>query len=88
MGMHYVTRRSLQMQKHKFGVTCLGALFMKTTPTPSEHKKWHLKVSRHGRTGIHYVTHKLHRMQKHKFSVMSLYAIFVEFVLVPPEHEK
>jgi hypothetical protein len=26
------------MQKHKLGVTCLGALFMKTTPGPPEHK--------------------------------------------------
>jgi hypothetical protein len=27
-GMHYVTRRSHQMQKHKFGITCLTSLLM------------------------------------------------------------
>jgi hypothetical protein len=26
--MHIVTHRSHQMQKHKFGLTCLGALFL------------------------------------------------------------
>jgi hypothetical protein len=28
-GMHYMTRRSHRMHKHKFGVTCHDALFMK-----------------------------------------------------------
>jgi hypothetical protein len=27
-GMYYVTHRSYRMQNHKFGVTCLGALFV------------------------------------------------------------
>jgi hypothetical protein len=38
-GMHYVTRRSHQMRKHKFGVMCPGALFMEITPGPPEHEK-------------------------------------------------
>jgi hypothetical protein len=34
-----VTHRSYWMQKHKFSVTCLGALFMDTTPVPPKHEK-------------------------------------------------
>jgi hypothetical protein len=34
-----VTHRSLGTQKHKFGLTCLGALFRETTPDPHEHEK-------------------------------------------------
>jgi hypothetical protein len=30
--MHYVTRRSHQMQKHKFSVMCPATLFIKTAP--------------------------------------------------------
>jgi hypothetical protein len=30
--MHYVTCRSHQMQKHKFGVTCPGVLFVEFIP--------------------------------------------------------
>jgi hypothetical protein len=37
--MHYVTRRSHLMQKHKFGVTCSGTLFVKSVPVPHEHEK-------------------------------------------------
>jgi hypothetical protein len=36
--MQYVTRISTQMQKHMFGVTCPGVLFMGSTPGPQEHK--------------------------------------------------
>jgi hypothetical protein len=36
--MHYVTRRSHQLQKHKFGVTCPGTLFVRSDPGPSEHE--------------------------------------------------
>jgi hypothetical protein len=34
-----MNRRSDQMQKHKFGVTCFIMLFMETTPGPPEHEK-------------------------------------------------
>jgi hypothetical protein len=36
--MHYVTRRSDRMKKLKFGVTCPGALFMKTALGPPDHE--------------------------------------------------
>jgi hypothetical protein len=36
-GMHYVTRRSHRMQKHKFRVTCPDALFLLTAPGPPKH---------------------------------------------------
>jgi hypothetical protein len=39
IGMHYVMHRSHQMQKHKFGVTCPGALFVISVPVPPEHEK-------------------------------------------------
>jgi hypothetical protein len=38
-GMHYVTRRSHQMQKHKFSVMCPEALFVEFVLVPPEHKK-------------------------------------------------
>jgi hypothetical protein len=34
-----VTHRSHGMQKHKFGITCPGALFIKTAVKPPEHEK-------------------------------------------------
>jgi hypothetical protein len=37
--MHYVTRRFQRVQKYKFSVTCLGALFMESVTVPSEHEK-------------------------------------------------
>jgi hypothetical protein len=37
--MHYVTSRSHRMQKHKFGVTCSGVLFLKSVSIPPEHEK-------------------------------------------------
>jgi hypothetical protein len=36
--MHYETRRSHWMQKHKLGVTCPNALFMGSAPIPLEHE--------------------------------------------------
>jgi hypothetical protein len=36
--MHYVTCISQQMQKHRFGVTCPGALFVESEPVPPEHE--------------------------------------------------
>jgi hypothetical protein len=38
-GMHYETRKSHQMQKHMFGVTCPDMLFIETAPGPPEHEK-------------------------------------------------
>jgi hypothetical protein len=67
--MHYVTRISYWMQKHKFDVTCPNALFMETTPVPLEREKQCVDVSRPGGTGMHYVIHRYHWMQKHKFGV-------------------
>jgi hypothetical protein len=86
--MHYMTRRSHQMQKHKFGLMCPRALFMETTPGPAKHEKWCIDVSRRGRNEIHYVTHRSHQMQRHTFGVTCPGAFFVESVLVPIEHEK
>jgi hypothetical protein len=37
--MHYVTHGSHRMQKQKFGVTCLGALFVESVPVPHEDVK-------------------------------------------------
>jgi hypothetical protein len=37
--MHYVTRRSHWIQKHKFNVMCPGALFLETALGPPEHEK-------------------------------------------------
>jgi hypothetical protein len=39
--MHYVTRRSHRMEKHKFGVTGPDALFIDTARGPAElEKSW------------------------------------------------
>jgi hypothetical protein len=37
--MHYVTRRTNQMHKHKFGIMCTGALFVKSVPILPEREK-------------------------------------------------
>jgi hypothetical protein len=37
--MHYMTRRSHWMQKHKCGIMCPRSLFMETAPGPLEHEK-------------------------------------------------
>jgi hypothetical protein len=34
--LHYVTRRSHRMQKHRFSITCPGVLMMETAPGPPE----------------------------------------------------
>jgi hypothetical protein len=52
----YMTRRSHQMQKHKFGVTCPDVLFMKIALGPPEHEKQHIDIRRHECIGINYVT--------------------------------
>jgi hypothetical protein len=38
-GMHYITRISYRIQKHKCDVTCPDALFLETAPIPPEHEK-------------------------------------------------
>jgi hypothetical protein len=38
-GMHYVTYISQWMQKHKFSITCPGALFVESVPVLPEHEK-------------------------------------------------
>jgi hypothetical protein len=79
--MHYVTRRSHQMQKHKFRVKCPGMLFMETASSPPEHENLCIDVLRHGPTGMHYVTRRSHRMQKHKFGIMCSDVVFTETTL-------
>jgi hypothetical protein len=83
--MHYVTRRSHRMQKHKFGVTCPDVLFIKSIPVPPEHQKYCVDVSH---TGMHYMTHRSLRIKIHMFSVTCPGGLFVESVLVRPEHER
>jgi hypothetical protein len=85
--MHYVTRRSRQMQKYKSSVTCLGTLFGETAPSPPEYEKYCVNVLHPRRIRRHYVTRISHRLQKHNFGVTYPGVIFVESVSVPPEHE-
>jgi hypothetical protein len=54
--MHYMTRRSHQMQKHKFGVTCPGTLIVESVPVSPKLEKYCVYVSRSRRIGMHYVT--------------------------------
>jgi hypothetical protein len=74
--MHYVTQRSDRMQKHKFGVTYPGELFLETALGPPEHEKLCVDVSHPGCTIIYYVAHRSHQMQKHKFGVTCLGGLF------------
>jgi hypothetical protein len=67
--MHYVTHRSNQMQKHKFGDTCPDALFMETALSPPEHEKYCVNASRIRCNRMHYVTHRSHQMQKDMFYI-------------------
>jgi hypothetical protein len=72
------------MQKHKFGVTCPDALFMKTDPSPPEHEKYCVDVSHPDRAGMHYLTRRFHRMQKHMFGVMCPGTLFLGTSLSHP----
>jgi hypothetical protein len=85
--MHNVTRRSHQMQKHMFSVTCLDAPFIESIPVPHEHENQCDHVSRPGRTGMHYVTLTSDRMQKHKLGVTCPGAFFMETTPGPLELE-
>jgi hypothetical protein len=86
--MHYTTRISHWMQKHKFNVTCPDALFMETAPFSPEHEKECINISCPGGTGIHYVTRISIRMQKHKFDATCPSVLLMETTPVPPEREK
>jgi hypothetical protein len=86
--MHYVTRKSHRMQKHKFYITCPSALFMETILGPPKHEILCIDILCPGRIRMRYVTRRSHQMQKHKFNIMCPGAFFIESVLVPPEHEK
>jgi hypothetical protein len=85
--MHYVTRRSHRMQKHKFGITSPGKLFMETALGPLENDKC-IVVLRPDHTGMHYVTHRSHRMQKHKCGITCPDALFLKTAPGPPGYEK
>jgi hypothetical protein len=56
--MHYVTRRSHRMQKHKFNITCPDKPFRETAVGPPEHEKLCVYVSCPRCTGMHYVTRR------------------------------
>jgi hypothetical protein len=51
-----VTRRSYQMQKHKFGVMFPDALFTDTAPGAPEREKYCVDISCPGHTKMYYVT--------------------------------
>jgi hypothetical protein len=81
--MHYVTRRSHGMQKHRFDVMCLDMFLVESIPVPPEYEKKCVDISHPRCTEIHYVTRRTHRMQKHTFGVTCPDMIFVESVPVP-----
>jgi hypothetical protein len=76
--MHYVTRRSHRMQKHKFSITCPSGIFVESMPVPHENEIYCVAVSGPECTRMHYVTHISQRTQKHKFSVTCPDTPFVE----------
>jgi hypothetical protein len=86
--VYYVTHRSHQMQKHKFGVMCPGTLFVESVPVPPENEKWCINISHPKCTEMHNVTVRLYRTQKHTIGVTCPGTLFVESVPVPTEHEK
>jgi hypothetical protein len=86
--MHYVTRRSYRIQKLRFCVICLDALFSESVLVPPKHEKLCVDVLRSEHTKMHYVTCRSHRIQKDKFGVTFPSMLFVESILVSSEHEK
>jgi hypothetical protein len=86
--MHYVTRRSHRLQKHKFNVTSPGTLSMETALGRPEHEKKCIDNSRPRCTGMHYVNHRSYQMEKHKFGVTCSSALFMETAQGQMEHEK
>jgi hypothetical protein len=67
--MHYVTRKSHRMEKHRFSVIFSGALIVEYIPVQHELEKYCFDVSCPRRTGVHHMTRRSHRMQKHKFGL-------------------
>jgi hypothetical protein len=86
--MHYVTHRSDQFQKHMFGVTCLGAVFVKSVLVPHENEIYCDHISCPGHIGMHYLPRRSHRIQINKFGVTCPGTLFMETAPGPPEHEK
>jgi hypothetical protein len=82
--MHYLTRGSHEMQKHKLCIMSPSALLMETAPSPYEHEKYRADISHHGSSGMQYVT----QMQKHKLNITCPSMLFVKSVPVQPEYEK
>jgi hypothetical protein len=76
------------MQKHKFGVTCHGALLVGLALNRPKNEKYYNDVSHPGRTRMCYVTSRSHGMQKHKFGVTCPIALSFGPALGPPENEK
>jgi hypothetical protein len=86
--MHYINNRSHRMQKHKFGETCPGTLFVESIPVPSENEKLCADVSCPKRTRMHYMNRRSHRKQKHTFGITCPDVLFVESVPVPQQLKK
>jgi hypothetical protein len=60
--MHYITRRSNWMHKHKFGIKDTNAHFVNSAVVPPKYEKMCIDVSWPGRTKIHYATRISHEM--------------------------
>jgi hypothetical protein len=86
--MHYVTQRSHPMQKHNFGITYPGTVFVETATVPPKHEKYYINILYHGCAVLHYMTRRSNRMQKLKFGVTCPPMVFMETAPGPPEHEK
>jgi hypothetical protein len=86
--MNNMTRRSHQMQKHKFDVMCPGALFMESALGPPENERKCIDVSCTGRTCMHYVTRISHRMQKCMFGVTCPDVLFCGISIGPTRASK
>jgi hypothetical protein len=61
--MHYVIRRYHRLQKHKFGLRCPGAFFVKSVCVSLEQEKLCVDTTRPRRTTIHFMTYISHWMQ-------------------------
>jgi hypothetical protein len=86
--MHYMTRRSSRMQKHKFCIMCPNALFIEIAPGLVDREKRCVDISHPGRTGMHCATRRFHLMQKYNLGIMCPDPLFMETTPSPPVHEK
>jgi hypothetical protein len=86
--MHYVTRRTHRMQKHKFCIMCPSADLIEITPGLLEHENCCVDISHPGLTKVPNVTRRFHFMQKHNFGVTCPDPLFMETTLSPTGHEK